>query len=1263
MLEITGNDIKDLNDSDLRALIGLLCEAELRAADLSTAGVTWGGDQNAKDGGIDVRVELKTTFYDDGFIPRSITGFQVKESDMPPGKITTEMRSYGNLRKVINDIAQVSGAYIIVSSKGSLSDSALINRREAMKEALHDCPFIEQIKVDFYDRERIANWVRSHQSLILWVRDKIGRSIQGWKPYENWTNSPGGIEAEYILDNKIRLHDSTNTCLEGMSPLEGIKKLRTLLSQHSSSVRLVGLSGVGKTRLLQALFDERIGEKPLNRTQVFYTDMSYSPDPQPENMAENLVALQKPAILIIDNCSPELHRRLTSICTASNSQVNLITVEYDVRDDQPDETKVFNLEPSSNDLIEKMIGVRFEYISQIDAHTIAEFSGGNARLAIALANTIKRGESLANLRDNELFSRLFQQRNPDDASLLRAAEVCSLVYSFDCNAIEECSSELDKLGSLIGFKHSELFQCISELKRRDLVQRRNNWGAVLPHAIANKLAKRALENIPIHAIYSIFELVGNARLLKSFSRRLSYLHECEAAEKIAERWLSEEGLLGDVSNLNKMGVALLTNIASVNPTLTLAAIGRVLSQENPQVFFSRKNANYIEFTQLLRLLAYDKELFEQATLLLCKFAISENPKENNNSIRALLQSLFHLYLSGTHATAEQRLRIIVKLVETGDDEQVDLGMTLLEAALETWHFSSSYGFEFGAHSRDYGFTPSTSQEVKSWYMVYVEYVVKLAVSEESVAYNAKSILASNFRGLWIKAGLYDELEKAIRTIYSKGVWIEGWLAVRSTINIHKDEMKSSQVARLNKLDALLKPKELIDRVRLYALHNNAGLALTDTMGIKEDFTKVSNDIAMATRYIGQETATNKEVLNALLPELLTSDSYRLFCFGQGLADGCANSYEMWATFLRSFQLIEKTRRRYGLLSGFLNAIDQSVSERLLDEAVSDSVLAAVFPILQTSVKITEKGIIRLKQSLDFEAAPICIYKNLGYGRIHETINDEDLGELLRLIASKSEGIDVAIDILIMRLPMNDKNNTISSSITSLGQDLILMYDFSEKKHGQNMDYHLATIIKKCFVGKKGTDSAHAVCSNIVNALIAQKISLLRAYSQVLGSVIAMYPIVFLDTFLAYKDLDNMICWYVKDENFLAAIKDEVLIEWCEIEPELRYPIVSSALLPYRKDKESTLLEWKKLALTIIDKCPNPIIVLDNFSSAFNPMLCSGSRAVLMTKCLKLISDLKTHKNHDVAAWAISRETAFTKQIKDELEFERKRQRKGNESFE
>jgi hypothetical protein len=51
MFEITPQDIAQLDDKQLRTLVGLLCEAELRSLAYSTAAVTWGGDQNG--GGLD----------------------------------------------------------------------------------------------------------------------------------------------------------------------------------------------------------------------------------------------------------------------------------------------------------------------------------------------------------------------------------------------------------------------------------------------------------------------------------------------------------------------------------------------------------------------------------------------------------------------------------------------------------------------------------------------------------------------------------------------------------------------------------------------------------------------------------------------------------------------------------------------------------------------------------------------------------------------------------------------------------------------------------------------------------------------------------------------------------------------------------------------------------------------------------------------------------------------------------------------------------
>jgi hypothetical protein len=333
--------------------------------------------------------------------------------------------------------------------------------------------------------------------LILWVRNKIGQPLQGWQPYENWANTPTGLQEEYIVDEESRLYDGTNP-ERGDSVIDGLNKLRLRLSQNGASVRLTGLSGVGKTRFVQALFDERVGEHSLNQSLAHYTDISDNPTPDPTSFASQLVETKAKAVLIIDNCSLDLHRKLTKVC--AGSMVSLLTVEYDIRDDTPEETDVFRLEPSSDKVIGKLLEQRYPNISQINVQTITEFASGNARVAIALANTLKQGESLSTLRDEELFDRLFHQRHHPNENLRASAEVCSLVYSFDGVDTTSKASELAFLANLAEKTSRELYRDVAELKNRGLVQARNMWRAVLPHAISNRLAKDALNTIPTQTV-------------------------------------------------------------------------------------------------------------------------------------------------------------------------------------------------------------------------------------------------------------------------------------------------------------------------------------------------------------------------------------------------------------------------------------------------------------------------------------------------------------------------------------------------------------------------------------------------------------------------------------------------------------------------------------------------------------------------------------------------------------------------------------------
>jgi hypothetical protein len=376
MLEITPDDIQNLRDDDLRSLIGRLCEAELRHFNLPLSALTYGGNQDARDEGIDVSVNLPAGSFAGDFLPRANVGLQVKKPAMYPSDIVSEMAPKGVVRRSIRSLADRAGAYIIISSGTNASYSALNERRQAMAGTLSGVTNASDLQLDFYDQSRIAIWLRKYPGLIPWTRQKVGRSIQGWRSYDAWAISPSGLNDDYLIDDKLRIHGARRNG-KGDTVTDGIRRLRATLARPRGIVRLVGLSGVGKTRLVQALFDPKVGEANLDQSQALYTDMGNHPDPHPVHMADDLISSNTRMIMIVDNCPSDLHRRLADTCRQPNASVSLLTIEYDIREDEPEGTDVFRLEPSSEQLIQKLITRRHRDISHINAEAISRFSGGN----------------------------------------------------------------------------------------------------------------------------------------------------------------------------------------------------------------------------------------------------------------------------------------------------------------------------------------------------------------------------------------------------------------------------------------------------------------------------------------------------------------------------------------------------------------------------------------------------------------------------------------------------------------------------------------------------------------------------------------------------------------------------------------------------------------------------------------------------------------------------------------------------------------------
>ena len=165
------------------------------------------------------------------------------------------------------------------------------------------------------------------------------------------------------------------------------------------------------------------------------------------------------------------------------------------------------------------------------------------------------------MSDEDCFRRLFEQRHAHNESLLVAAQGLSLVYSFNGEDVSDGhEAELVRLGGVVDKSAQEMFQSTAELRRRHLIQERGVWRAVLPQAISNRLAARALQDIPAATIEKFLINDAPARLLKSFSRRLGYLDASKEAKQIVGSWLAPTGLLKDVLNLSDLGTGMLETL-------------------------------------------------------------------------------------------------------------------------------------------------------------------------------------------------------------------------------------------------------------------------------------------------------------------------------------------------------------------------------------------------------------------------------------------------------------------------------------------------------------------------------------------------------------------------------------------------------------------------------------------------------------------------------------------------------------------------------
>lgn len=233
-----------------------------------------------------------------------------------------------------------------------------------------------------------------------------------------------------------------------------------------------------------------------------------------------------------------------------------------------------------------------------------------------------------------------------------------------------------------------------------------------------------------------------------------------------------------------------------------------------------------------------------------------------------------------------------------------------------------------------------------------------------------------------------------------------------------------------------------------------------------------------------------------------------------------------------------------------------------------------------------------------------------------------------VVASKPDGIAVAVNILSMRLRSELRDNRKAApEIAEAGRAILGEYRF-HRQDGPAVrhDYELGEVIKVSLGDDVGKPIARKLCRELVDAVVRYQVSA-HDHDDVMSALFQVHPVEVLDELFAgtHESRANgiriMNTLFQFRKHPLAAVSDEVIIGWCDGEPASRYPLAAAVALLFIRAHDKAPHEWTSLTGQLLLKAPDPDAVFKEIVSRLTPMSWSGSLAAKLESRLTLLKQL------------------------------------------
>ena len=733
---IDGEDVQQLKDGQLRSVLNALLDADASQHRVPLVDLSVTTRNDDPDAGIDAWIKWPAGLAHDLLRPGENV-LQYKSGKLTKELLRSEFGKSGvqrALKKGGSYLLCVGHDYVHMTKKRYEGQLKGLCRRKKIP--------ISRAKIIF--GSAIARWICRYPAVA--ARAELGKNIPQFITVERWQQIPR-------YSNAFKADDPRT---------ETIRHIHSFLQPEAlgAALRLEGRPGVGKTRLaLEAV-----------RTREYSSRALYFDDAENPDIPRFFTAVSNDpetyVIAVVDECSWVKQTSLEQYAQLSRGRLKLICVGVsDPLYEGPPLalSQQYELRPLSNSDIESIVRESYPAAPKNHIELVVRLSGGYVKLAMFIAATLdqygpKPPVELAKVADVGRFLRGFVERE-----VRRSLQVLSVLAQIGW--YDDLRPEANTVAKFVGLSTPKLEQSVKKLRDQGIAIRKGRYLYVSPELLAIKSAADLWDEKD-YRLLDLIEKIEGREPRRQLLSRLATMGEYPEMRDAVGSVMSKEGLFPTLKQLDQEFLSEVFRILSsavpvAAANLLTELIGPATKDDLLNFETGRRNVMWT-IESLLRW----PETSMKAARALMKLALSETETIANNAT-SILETFFHVFLSGTPMPLMERFVLIDELLLSGDPASRLLAAKAVAGSLQS-HETRSGGDTDYLSKRPYPpeWKPKTYGEIWEARRKAIGYLERIVEGKDEAATVARRELLQSPFAL-VSQGQVDDaikvLESAVAT--------------------------------------------------------------------------------------------------------------------------------------------------------------------------------------------------------------------------------------------------------------------------------------------------------------------------------------------------------------------------------------------------------------------------------------------------------------------------------------------------------------------